>query len=77
MEYKIDINKLKYLCNKFTVEVSFYGISPFFHKVIDANLLLEEIHQSFIRRNPSNFFIIKGRFCFKYQQRKFHGVDGN
>jgi heme oxygenase len=40
---KIDI--LKELCNKFTVEVSFNGFQPFTHKVIDANKLLENIHE--------------------------------
>lgn len=40
----IDINKLKELCNKYTVEVPFNGFSIFEHKVIDANKLLEEIH---------------------------------
>ena len=41
----VDINKLKELCNKFTVEVSFNGIQGFNHKVIDVNKLLEEIHE--------------------------------
>jgi hypothetical protein len=40
----MDINKLKELCNKYTVEVSFNGFKPFKHKVIDAELLLTDIH---------------------------------
>jgi hypothetical protein len=39
----MNIEKLKELCNKYTVEVSFNGLMPFTHKVIDAQKLLEEI----------------------------------
>jgi len=59
----MNIEKLKELCNKFTIEVSFNGFHPFKHKVIDANKLLEEIHlvsdvskEEFIKNiNSGNF----------------------
>lgn len=41
----IDIEKLKQLCNEFTVEVNFNGFTPFKHKVIDADKLLVRIHE--------------------------------
>ena len=41
----MNIIKLKELCKKFTVKVSFNGFMPFKHEVIDANLLLEVIHE--------------------------------
>lgn len=41
----INIQKLKDLCKEFTVVVSFNGLMPFTHKVIDANKLLERIHE--------------------------------
>lgn len=40
----MNIDKLKALCKKYTVEVSFNGFEPFTHKVINAEKLLEEIH---------------------------------
>lgn len=40
----MDIEKLKELCNKYTVEVNFNGLDGFKHKVIDAEKLLKEIH---------------------------------
>ena len=39
----MNLEKLKELCNKFTVEVSFNGFEPFTHKVIDAEKMLLEI----------------------------------
>jgi len=41
----INIGKLKELCNEFTVSVSFNGIQVFSHNVIDANKLLDRIHE--------------------------------
>jgi len=41
----MNLDKLKELCNKHTVVVSFNGFTPFSHKVVDANKLLEEIHE--------------------------------
>ena len=40
----MDLNKLKELCNKYTVEVNFNGFQGFKQKVINADKLLEEIH---------------------------------
>ena len=40
----MNLDKLKALCNKYTVEVSFNGFEPFTHKVINAEKMLEEIH---------------------------------
>lgn len=37
--------KLKKLCREFTVSVNFNGFHIFQHKVIDANKLLERIHE--------------------------------
>ena len=39
----MNLDKLKELCNKFTVEVSFNGFEPFTQKVIDAEKMLLEI----------------------------------
>ena len=36
----MDLDKLKELCNEFTIEVSFNGFAPFTHKIIDAEKLL-------------------------------------
>lgn len=41
---KIDVNKLKSLCKKHTVKVSFNGFSPFTQEVIDVYKLFDEIH---------------------------------
>ena len=51
----VDIEKLKQLCNEFTVEVSFNGFMPFKHNVIDANKLLERIHE--VSDLPEDTFI--------------------
>lgn len=40
----MNIDKLKALCNKYTVGISFNGFEPFTHKVINAEKLLEEIY---------------------------------
>jgi hypothetical protein len=42
----MNLDKLKELCNEFTVTVSFNGFYPFTHKVIDANKLFEKIHET-------------------------------
>lgn len=69
----MDINKLKELCNKYTVEVSFNGIKPFKHKVIDAELLLTDIHltsnlskDEFVKYiNSGNFITPEYKSIFK------------
>ncbi len=45
-EVKINTNKLVELINKYSVEVSFNGFMPFTHKVVNANKLLNDIHES-------------------------------
>jgi len=69
----MNIEKLKELCNKYTVEVSFNGLMPFTHKVIDAQKLLEEIDttselpkQQFIDNiNNKNFMTPEYESIFK------------
>jgi len=62
----INLEKLKSLCNEFAVEVSFNGVQLFTHKVIDANKLLEKIHEcsdlpkeDFVKNINSGFFMSK------------------
>lgn len=69
----MNIDKLKSLCNKYTVEVSFNGFEPFTHKVINADKLLEEIHttsdihkSTFIENiNKGNFMTAEYESIFK------------
>lgn len=69
----INLDKLKELCNKHTVKVSFNGFEPFNHKVIDANNLLEEIHEvsslskeEFVKNiNEKNFMSLELESVFK------------
>jgi hypothetical protein len=69
----MNIVKLKELCNKYTVEVSFNGFCMFFHKVINADKLLSEIHltstlskENFIKNiNEGNYMFIEYEDIFK------------
>jgi len=40
----MDLEKLKELCNKYTVKITLNGFDLFTHKVINAEKLLEEIY---------------------------------
>ena len=42
---KINIEKLKELCKKFTVSVSFNGFTPITQNVIDVNKLFDVVHE--------------------------------
>jgi hypothetical protein len=71
----IDINKLKQLCNEFTVEVSFNGFAPIAHKVIDANKLLERIHEiSYLPKSTFMLNINKGDFMCSELSDIFHNI---
>jgi len=69
----MDLSKLKEMCNKYTVEVSCNGFVGFNHKVIDAEKLLENIHQTssvekdeFIKNiNEKNFMSPEYESIFK------------
>ena len=69
----MNIDKLKALCNKYTVEVSFTGFESFPHKVINAEKMLEEIHNTtdigkseFIENiNKGNFMTAEYESIFK------------
>ena len=72
---EINLDKLKVLCNQFTVEVSFNGFQTLIHKVIDANLLLEKIHE--VSDLPKEQFIEninKGKFMSKEIEEIFNNV---
>ena len=71
----MDLNKLIELCNKFTVEVSFNGFILFGHKVIDANKLLERIHE--VSDLPKEEFIKninEGNFMTDELNDIFHNI---
>lgn len=72
----INIDKLKDLCKEFTVEVSFNGFQPFTHTVIDANKLLEKIHEcSEIDKNEFIKNINNGIFMSKELEDIFKNIQ--
>lgn len=72
----ISITKLRELCNKYTLTVSFNGFNPFTEKIIDANLLLEEIH--LISDLPKDDFIKNintGNFVYTELESIFRNIE--
>ena len=74
----MNLDKLRELCNKFTIEVSFNGFKPFTQKVIDAEKLLTEIEttselskEEFIANiNKGNFMTNEYESIFKSIKRQ-------
>lgn len=74
----MNLDKLKELCNKFTVEVSFNGIELFTQKVIDAEKMLLELDttselpkEEFISNiNKGNFMTPEYESIFKSIKRQ-------
>jgi len=74
----MNLDKLRELCNKFTVEVSFNGFEPFTQKVIDAEKMLLEIDttselskEEFIANiNKGNFMTPEYESIFKSIKRQ-------
>jgi hypothetical protein len=67
----MNLDKLRELCNKFTVEVSFNGFEPFTQKVIDAEKMLLEIDTT--SELPKEVFISninRGDFMTRHVQNK-------
>lgn len=71
----MNIELLKSLCNKYTVTVSFNGFTPFTHNVIDADLLLAEIHSvSDLKKEEFIDNINKGEYMCEEIKSIFHNI---
>ena len=71
----MNLDKLIELCDKYTVEVSFNGIAPFTHNVIDAEPFLEEIHTtSNIDKDEFVSNINNGNFMTDEYNQIFHNI---
>jgi len=71
----MNLDKLKELCNEFTVKVSFNGFDPFSHDVIDANKLLEKIHEvSELSKDEFIKNINEGNFMTKELEDIFRNI---
>jgi hypothetical protein len=71
----MNLDKLRELCNKFTVEASFNGFEPFTQKVIDAEKMLLEIDTT--SELPKEVFISninRGDFMTKEYESIFKSI---